>query len=207
MQITTGIRSILSNPKIYSLAQKIVGSEKSRIDIYENIVSAQVGDNVLDIGCGPANSLKYMPQVKYWGYDISEEYIASAKARFNEKGTFICKYLDETDLKNMPKMDIVLMFGVLHHMSDDEAIRCIKLARGSLGVNGRLITIDPVFVTGQNPIARFLISRDRGQNVRNEKGYRSLIETVFSSVDSNIKHKTFIPYSNCITISKTTEEH
>lgn len=202
MQITTGIRSILSNSTIYVLVQKIMGSEKARLNLYNNIVSAQKDDNVLDIGCGPATSFQYMPQVKYWGFDISEDYITSAKKRFGDRGTFSCKYFDSADLEYLPKMEIALMTGVLHHMDDNEAIRCVKLAREALTDNGRLITIDPVFVNGQNPIARFLISKDRGQNVRDEEGYRSILETAFPSVETSIKHKKFIPYTHCISISK-----
>jgi hypothetical protein len=51
-----------------------------------------------------------------------------------------------------------------------------------------LITLDPCFVEGQSPIARYLVSRDRGQHVRDVKGYQTLMSSLFASVTCDVRH-------------------
>lgn len=63
-QVTTGIRSILSIPQVYDLVQRIMGAHSGR----KNLVSCMrvhPGQRVLDIGCGTAEILSYLPDVKY----------------------------------------------------------------------------------------------------------------------------------------------
>lgn len=120
---------------------------------------------VLDIGCGPADIVEYLPKVDYWGIYISEEYITDAKIRYGQRGRFYSKTLTLDDLKNMPKFDLVIACGVLHHANDQIVNDIFKLAYAALKPGGRFVTIDPCFTPDQNFIARFLISKDRGQNV------------------------------------------
>ena len=58
-----------------------------------------------------------------------------------------------------------------------------------------LLTEDPIFVKNQNFIAKFLISRDRGMNVRTEGNYINLIKINFKKIKSKITHQFFIPYT------------
>ena len=52
---------------------------------------AQVKPHVrlLDVGCGTGDVLEYLPQVKYTGVDISKVYVASARRRYPDRGTFL----------------------------------------------------------------------------------------------------------------------
>ena len=65
--------------------------------------------------------------------------------------------------------------------------------------NSKLLTEDPIFVKNQNFIARFLISKDRGKNVREKEGYLNLINTQFKKLKFKILHQSFIPYTWFIT--------
>jgi SAM-dependent methyltransferase len=198
MQITTGIRSILSHPTVYSAFQYIMGAKHGWTLFVNRYVRPKVGNTILDIGCGPADIVEYLPEVEYWGFDISEEYIRKAKAKYKHQGRFYSKILSLDDLKDMPEFDLVIACGVLHHVNDQIASDIFKLAYAALKPRGRFVTIDPCFTLDQNFIARFLISKDRGQNVRDQQGYESLARKVFSNTDSNIKHKAWIPYTHCI---------
>ena len=61
------------------------------------------------------------------------------------------------------------------------------------------MTIDPVFDVGQSWMARWLISRDRGQNVRTEEAYRALIPGDFSRREAEVLYDLIrIPYTHCI---------
>jgi SAM-dependent methyltransferase len=199
-QITTGLRSVLSHPWIYDSFQNILGARSGRRDFSANFVRAYPGCRLLDVGCGTAQILDYLPEdVDYWGYDINPEYIAAAQAKFGPvKGRFACRVLEESEMAGILPFDIVLASGLLHHLDDDTARNILRLSRLALKPGGRFVSIDPVFAADQNPIARVLISRDRGQNVRDAEGYLALARHEFHLVEGMVRHRIWIPYTHWI---------
>lgn len=197
-QITTGIRSILSNPHFYNMFQNIMGScgSSGRQDFTTNFIRACPGDRLLDVGCGTAQILEYLPEgIDYWGYDINAEYIAAAQTKFGRKGRFACRILEESELDEIPPFDIVIASGLLHHLNDDNAKNILRLARLALKQGGRFVSKDPAYAMGQNPIARFLISQDRGRNVRDAAGYLGLARHEFPRAEGMVRHRIWIPYT------------
>lgn len=194
-QITSGLRAILSFPKIYSAFQDMMGARSTRLEFVEDFVRPEPGSSVLDVGCGPAKILDYLPAVKYWGFDISAPYINQAKLRFDKKGHFYCKMLDSTDLDRLTKFDVVLALGMLHHLGDNQAAEVMRLAHQALKVGGRFLSLDPCLEKRQSRIARFLVLRDRGQNVRTADDYTRLAARVFSQVRGEVRHQAWIPYT------------
>ena len=84
-------------------------------------------------------------------------------------------------------------------MDDEEAKKCFQISKASLKYGGRLVTIDPVYLNNQSLIARFIISRDRGQNVRTPDQYLKIVKTVFSNIEYQIIHDMLrIPYTHFI---------
>lgn len=196
-QVTSGARAIFSSPTIYSAFQNMMGAHQSRIKFVEEFVRPFEGCSVLDIGCGPADILAYLPKVEYLGFDISNTYILQARNRYGQQGKFFCRQITSSDLEKMPPFDIVLALGLLHHLDDESAVNVVRLAFKALKPGGRLLTIDPCLELGQNPIARFLIGKDRGQKVRTREGYASLAAQVFESPRLEVRHKAWIPYTHC----------
>lgn len=174
-----------------------MGADKLRKHIVEQYVRPYSVANILDIGCGPADILAYLPKVDYFGFDISEQYIKEAKRKYGAQGKFFSRHLSINDLDDLPGFDLVLLVGVLHHLDDVSAINILNIAHAALKPRGRLITMDGCLVDGQNPIARKLILLDRGQNIRNEAGYRQLVSGIFRNVDTSIEHRSWIPYTHC----------
>ncbi|TFZ03816.1 class I SAM-dependent methyltransferase [Ramlibacter humi] len=197
-QITTGIRACLNLPALYTAFQYAMGARSGWTYLARTHIRARPGDAILDIGCGPADILGYLPPVKYWGFDIDPGYIDSARRRFGENGTFTCKELSPADVAGLEPFDIVLATGVLHHMDDAVATGLLSTARAALKPGGRLVTIDPVFADGQSRIARLLIENDRGQNVRTKEGYEQLMRRRFDDVRVLVRHRRWIPYTHCI---------
>lgn len=196
-QITHGILSTLSHPFVYDSLQSIMGAKRIRRELVHRFIRAQPGQRILDIGCGTADILSFLPAgVEYWGYDISPEYIEAARARFGDRGHFQCKHLDLEEITRLPRFDVVLAIGLLHHLGNTEAMEVFRLARGALQDGGRMVTFDGCLVPGQNPIARFLILRDRGQNVRTPDEYRDLARGSFSQVEGVLTHQAWIPYTH-----------
>lgn len=198
-QITSGVRSVLSIPAVYDFFQNLTGARSARREFVENYVGIRSGDSVLDIGCGTAQILEFLPSVRYFGFDSSREYIEAARGQFGKRGTFMCQNVNQQTLQDLPQFDIVLATGVLHHLNDDEALDLFRLAGLALKPGGRLVTFDGCFEEGQSRIARYIIAKDRGQFVRTKKGYVDIASKVFENVKTTIRHDLLrIPYTHII---------
>lgn len=198
-QIDKGIRSILSIPSFYTFFQKLVGADYSYKIFINNYVRPNVGDRILDIGCGPAEVLAYLPQVEYIGFDASEKYINTAQKRYGTKGIFVCELVTSSNLQYQSYFDTVLVMGILHHLDNLEAAQLFDLAYTALKPGGRLVAIENCYTENQSPCARYIISKDRGQNIRNEKGYLELAYNLFPDTSYNIRQDLLrIPYTHII---------
>ncbi|QLF71687.1 class I SAM-dependent methyltransferase (plasmid) [Peteryoungia desertarenae] len=197
-QSTSGFHAILSNPRMYSLFQNLMGARQGWRNYVADHLKPWAGMRILDIGSGPCDILEFLPPVEYYGYDISSSYIERARARFGDRGRFAARLLTIEEIAALPKMDVVLGSGLLHHLDDEVAVDLMRLAFEALKPGGRLLTIDPVLEKGQNPVARLLISLDRGQNVRTRVEYEALARSVFHEPVTSVKHKVWIPYTHCM---------
>ncbi len=151
---------------------------------------------ILDIGCGPAEILEHIPQCEYYGYDIDRRSIKYAKNKYKKKNFhFFCKKFEKSDLKKLPRFDVIIFFGILHHLNNFEVDQLLRLCKKKMGKNSKLLTEDPILVEGQNMVARFLIKKDRGMNVRKRGEYINLLKKHFRKIKSKIVHQSFIPYT------------
>jgi len=193
------LRRVLSLPKIYSLFADLVGGD-SRRKYVDQYIRPQSGDRVLDIGCGPADLLDYLPSsVSYTGFDASQSYIDSARARFANRGSFFCERVDEKVIERIGRFNVALATGVLHHLDDADALSLFRIARAALVPGGRLITLDGCYTPDQSAMARYIISKDRGQHVRDAKAYEELARQVFPQVEVSVRHDLMrIPYTHII---------
>lgn len=203
-QLTTGIRTILGNPRVYDFFQGIAGAKKFR-EIYVAEYILPVGtERILDIGCGTADILGYLPStVDYFGFDASAEYIDAAKARFGERGRFFCQFVNEMAVEEMGEFDVVMANGLIHHLNDDEVANLCRISAKTLRPGGRMITHDPCYSDRQGRLARYIISRDRGQNVRNGEEYAALMRPFFKEVQLSVRHDMAnIPYTHAIMVGR-----
>lgn len=198
-EVVTGARRIFSVPSIYRLAQSAIGADKVRDFLVDEVLHLTPGERVLDIGCGPADILEYLPDVDYVGFDHSASYIGAAQARFGERGQFINTAAGDIDLAPFAPRDIAMSIGVLHHLNDDEVRGALETARAVIGTTGRFVSLDPTFAEGQHAVGRFLASRDRGQHVRTPKETEQLVREVFENVSVSARHDLLrVPYSHVL---------
>ena len=197
-QLTSGIRCVLSNPHIYEISQNIMGAKKIRSELVREHIQPFPNCRILDIGCGPARILDELPDCQYFGFDLSRKYIDDAILRYGNRGKFHCSMVEKATIDHLGLFDIVIALGVLHHLDDFQSLDLLQLAISALRAGGKLITFDPVFVDRQNVVSRFLVSRDRGLNVRTAEKYYELANTVFFDVQTEVKHRVWIPYTHCI---------
>ena len=204
-QITSGIRSVLSMPIIYSTFQSIMGAKKIQLLICDDCILTHSVKRVLDIGCGTADILEVLPlDIQYIGFDASESYIEYARKKYSQRNaTFIASLVNDTELENFESFDLVIASGILHHLGDEEAVKLFKIAKASLSEKGRLFTIDPCFVEHQSMISKWLVSSDRGQDVRDVNQYRVLANNVFDNVELYHRNDLLrVPYDHAIMICK-----
>jgi len=196
MQSNSGLLRCLKVPFLYDLFQGVVGANALRRRIIRNHVRPRSGDKVIDIGCGPARVLQSLPDVEYLGLDIDPGYIAFARRTYGDKGTFVVG--DTRSLRGdlrFKDADIVIAVSVLHHLDDEEAADCIRFAYDSLKRGGRLICHDACWVPNQGALSRYIMSTDRGRNIRTEQQYRQLAGKIFRNVHGWVDTKPMrIPY-------------
>ena len=89
MQTTFKLLDLLKVPFLYNLVQDCIGGNALRRRLIKRHVRAKAGDKVIDIGCGPAQIMPWLPAVEYLGFDVSEAYIVSAKRKYHGKGIFV----------------------------------------------------------------------------------------------------------------------
>ena len=203
MEINNGLRSVLKISWAYELFQWLVGSRGAKKWLAENAWDIREGQTVVDAGCGPGTLLIHLPKaVTYFGFDISEAYIRAAQSRFADRGEFVCgtaeQFINEkTELEGA--VDLVLTNGLLHHLDDHDAIELLKVSRQLLKPGGRFISIEPTFLRHQQWLSRWIISKDRGQNVRHEHQWRKLASSVFKDHETSIMTGLIrIPYTHIL---------
>ena len=195
----SGIHRVLSNPGVYRCMSSLLWGTRSYEIFVNTYIRPKTGDKILDIGCGPGDILGFLPPVEYWGFDMNEEYITSARTRFSGKGQFFCKKVSRDAIPGKDIFDIVLACGVFHHLTDDEAVEMFELAHTLLKPNGRFITLDCVYVQGQSYFVRLFLSIDRGKYVRSQGQYQTIAQKYFSDIKVSIRSDLLrLPYNHII---------
>ena len=128
MESSSGLRTVLARPWAYELWSRLVGGERSRAALVREYVRPLPGARVLDLGCGPGELVRYLGDARYVGVDVSEAYIERAQRLYGDRAEF--RVGDATRLDDdLRGFDLVLAFGVVHHLDDDGARRSGKEPR------------------------------------------------------------------------------
>ncbi|MBW9209519.1 methyltransferase [Mumia sp. zg.B21] len=148
----SSIKDVLSFVPAYIGLQKGLGADRLR---YAAIDAAAIrpGEVVVDVGCGPAYYFDRLRQpITYHGYDTDERYVRWSTKKYGDRGTFHHAVFDEKQAEALPVLDVVLLLGLLHHLSDKQAHALLALCAKHLTPGGRVVSIDPCFVSGQGRV-------------------------------------------------------
>ncbi len=189
----------LNYPSWYRLLQRTIGNPKSRETFVNSYLRPVAGERLLDLGCGTGTIVDFLPPLEYYGLDNNAYYIDFAKKKFGKQAKFF-----NADLCALPwpvsgSFDRAMAIGVLHHLSDEQALQVLKNAKKMMKPGAKLVTLDGCYETNQSPIAHFLLSMDRGKYVRNKDGYAALVRPFFKQVSFHFERKLLrVPYLHLI---------
>ena len=192
-------KKALASPVVFDTYQSLIGAPECHRRFIHEMVRPIPGERVLDIGCGVGASLRYMPDtVDYLGVDISEAYIARAKADYGLRGKFICADITTLDAGVLGMFDRAFCFGVLHHLSDTMVAQAVNFVRRLVKPGGVFVSIDPCYVPGQHVVAKLINDHDRGEYIREPAGFERIISglgQVHTTIYSDLLR---IPYTQIV---------
>ena len=196
MAIPPALRSVLKAPFLYLAYQSIVGGIRARRICLRDYVERTPGMVVIDIGCGPGYAAKWLPGSRYFGFDVYGAYIDYAARKFGRHGVFPRGLFSPQYASMLPKADLVLMMGLLHHLTDEECVSLLRLAKSAMKEGGKLLTLDGCYRDGQSRIARYFLDSDRGEYIRTPESYTRIARSVFGEVIPSVRDDLFfIPYT------------
>jgi cyclopropane fatty-acyl-phospholipid synthase-like methyltransferase len=193
---------VLSHPLVYDVSQRLLGGHRARRTLAREFLHVTPGQRVLDVGCGPGSMLACLPRrisFEYVGYDVSPYYIRHAARRFGRRGRFVCGAVDEDIAEREDSFDWVLAMGLLHHLDDADGRELFAIAGSKLVPGGSFVTLDGVYTDRQSRVARYILSRDRGQHMRTASEYLGLARSAFARVEYSVRDGMFrVPYTALI---------
>jgi SAM-dependent methyltransferase len=194
---------LLKYARVYRSFQNLISRRDSRARIASEFIVARPGERILDIGCADCAILNYLPDVEYTGLDHNPRYIKRAEQQFGNRGRFVLGDASMSGASIEGRFDKILILSALHHLSDEQCRETLEFARNHLTPTGSLISIDPVLIENQNPIARWLARNDRGRFVRDVQGYiRVLTSAQFVCEYRVVSDLLIVPYTNLIVTCK-----
>jgi SAM-dependent methyltransferase len=126
----------------------------------------------LDLGCGPGAFADVFLGDDYFGVDLNARYIEHA--RRTRKGTFLVSDARKVDLPDA-RFDQILIFGLLHHLSDDEVRAVLAEATRLLAPSGHILAIEDIpAVSKLNLIGHLIHNVENGEHIRPTEEYRRL---------------------------------
>jgi len=135
-------------------------------------------ERVFDLGCGTAPLLPHLRCAAYLGVDPDPVALARASRFASARVRFAHGHDWESELRRF-RPDVMLLLGVVHHLSDEAFAGIVDRAGG---IPRRIVTMDVSYYPDL-PLNNLLSSLDRGTFVREPEAYARLYRGCGLSVD------------------------
>lgn len=132
---------------------------------------------VLDVACGPGAFSDLFSEETYTGIDLNPKYIRFAKK--NYRGQFAVQDARKLDFPE-GEFDDVLVYGLLHHLSDEDVTSVLRGMRRVLRPGGRALVIEDIPTESRlNLVGHLLHWVENGHFIRPADKYRNLLKPFF----------------------------
>ena len=195
------ISQVFDNANLYNLFQLVIQKSGTKDFLNREILKSESIERVLDFGSGIGHHSQLFQGKQYLGIEPSESCVLSAERLYKDSNsTFLVG--DHTALKSLTEgtFDLIFAIGVLHHIDDLVFNEFVEQAFRLLKPGARLMTFDPVLHQHQRKLSKWVVKQDRGQWVRTENEYLTVIKKFFlDNTDSRIYSKLLrIPYDHIL---------
>jgi ubiquinone/menaquinone biosynthesis C-methylase UbiE len=127
---------------------------------------------ILDFGSGTGSNCSIFSPESYIGIEPCKKRVHYSQKKYKN----YLFYVLEGNILPLEdnSVDYILIIAVLHHISSEEIIDYLDEFKRILKPNGSIIVMEPCFST-EKPISNFFMKKmDKGQYIRDEKGYLAL---------------------------------
>src|SRR3954447_16479117 len=115
------LRDALSIPLVYQLFQTTGGFFGARLRAMQKYLQIPEQARIVDVGCGPGFLRQYLPaSCTYYGFDTDQRYIDWARRDPQPNAAYECKIFDKAVAAQLAPVDVIMMNGLLHHLTDQE---------------------------------------------------------------------------------------
>jgi SAM-dependent methyltransferase len=144
-------------------------------------------DRVFDLGCGTAQLLSHIRCDRYLGADLDTAALERAQRRSAPNVRFVAGNDWDAEYRALDPT-LVLMIGVVHHVSDEIFGAIVRRLRAGARAAPRLVTFEATYFPGY-PLSNLLSRLDRGRHVRTPEQYDAL----FSRQGLSVTHREVLP--------------
>ena len=132
----------------------------------------------LDLACGPGAFSDLFGGDDYVGVDLNRRYIDHA--RRHRRGTFVVGDARQVELPD-GRFDQILIFGLLHHLSDADVCAVLRECRRLLVAGGLALVIEDIpTISKLNLIGHLIHNVENGEHIRPPEEYRRLYAETLS---------------------------
>ena len=169
----TIVQKISDHPVLFIFLRGILENDFKAIrSTIRRELSLAAGVRTLDLGCGPGAFADLFDQGDYVGVDLNARYIDHA--RKHARGAFVVGDAQKLELPD-GRFDQVLIFGLLHHLADDQVRRVLAECRRVLVPGGKALVIEDIpSVSRLNLVGRLIHRAENGEHIRPVEDYRRL---------------------------------
>ncbi len=168
------IEKLSNHPGLFLFCRAILeGNFKAIRQIIRDRLPVEPGRRILDVACGPGAFSVLFPPESYCGVDINQRYISYASRHY--RGSF--SVMDARKLEfDDASFDDALIFGLLHHLNDEDAKTVLQGLSRILKPDGRALVIEDIPTESKlNLIGHLIHKVENGHFIRSADGYRHLL--------------------------------
>jgi SAM-dependent methyltransferase len=189
----TVVQRISDHPVLFIVLRSILENDFKAIRaVIRRDLRARQGLRTLDLGCGPGAFADLFAGDDYVGVDMNARYIEHA--RKSRQGAFIVGDARRVELPSA-RFDQILIFGLLHHLPDEDVRAVLSECRRLLVPGGRILAIEDIpAISRLNLIGHLIHQVENGEHIRPVEEYRRLYSEAATIQSSEVLQSGICDY-------------